>query len=110
MRAGYLNQRIAVEYKSGAVDPVFGGEQITWIELTKAWANVSEINSAESVNSGLRASIRTITVTTRWIPGLTSDMRIRSLSDGKILQIVSLAQMPKRRGWNIVCDEYSVEP
>ena len=105
MRAGSLDRRVTIEQKSVTRD-IYGAEVTSWSTFSEVWAEVREVNSSEKVIDRLRTMTRIITVTTRYVSGVTTDMRVR-LDDGRYLQIMSLAVIGKKLGWSMICDEYS---
>lgn len=109
MRAGKLDRRIYIEAKSVARDATYGSEQITWTTHAEAWAEVKDRladSSDERVAQGQRIATRSTRVTLRWIAGVTSDMRVRLKSDGRLLQIVAIAEIGRREGLQLACEEY----
>lgn len=108
MRAGLLNQRITFQRKQVARDPLYGAEVITWVDYATTWANVNEQRAMERVLNNERVATRVALVTTRWVAGVTSDMRIRIDADVRYFQITSIAEQRKRIGIVFMCEEYSV--
>ena len=106
MRAGRLDRRVTIERKSVTRDD-YGAEIITWTTFAEVWAEVREINSVEKVIDQLRTMSRLTMVTIRWLPGVTTDMRIRVNQDGRILAITSLAEIGRKAGWTMACEQYS---
>lgn len=106
MRAGRLDRRVTIEQKTITRDD-FGAELVTWSTFAEVWAEIRDVNSTERVVEQLRTVSRLTMVMIRWLPGLTSDMRVRIPSDGRTLQIASLAQVGRRVGWSLACEEYS---
>ena len=108
MRIGLLNQRISFERKYSTRDPNYGTEVVKWDTVATVWASVNEQNANEQVGSNVRTSTRSVNVRCRWVPNITSDMRVRDIGSNRVYQIVSLAEMRKRLGLNLVIEEYSV--
>ena len=108
VRGGQLNQRVVFERKVVVQDDDFGTELVRWDTVTTVWANVTESHTVESVAHNIRTTTRSISVRTRWVDGITTDMRLRDSDSGRLYQIVSLAEMRKRLGLNLVVEEYSV--
>jgi SPP1 family predicted phage head-tail adaptor len=106
MRAGRLDRRVTIERKTVTRDD-YGAEIITWSTFAQVWAEVREVNSVEKVIDQLRTMSRLTMVTIRWVPGVTTDMRIRVDQDGRILAITSLAEIGRKVGWTIACEQYS---
>lgn len=105
MRAGALDQRVTIEARSSTQDE-YGAPIVGWVIFAHVWAEVREIHSSERVIEQVRTMSRIISITLRYVPGVTSDMRVR-LADGRYLQIRSLAVIGKKTGWSMLCDEYS---
>lgn len=108
MRAGKLNERVYFEKKLVVRDPDFGTETFTWVAHATAWGNVSESHATEFVANSERTVTRVVKVRTRWVPGVTSDMRIRQDTTNRLFQITSIAEMFKRLGLDFIVEEYSV--
>lgn len=107
MRSGRLNRRIVIERRRVSRDPSFGSESITWSTFAERWADVRDVNAVERDTGPLRTVTRITTVTVRWVEGLTSDMRVKLVSDGRLLAITSIVEMRRREGQQLVCEEYS---
>lgn len=108
MRAGRLNERIYFEKKLVVRDAAYGTETFTWVAHATAWGNVDETHATEIVANSERTVTRVVKVRTRWVPGVTSDMRIRQDTTGRVFQIISIAEMRKRLGYDLIVAEYSV--
>lgn len=106
MRAGELDRRIVIEAKSVTRDPDYGAEVVSWVTFAERWAKVRDVNAVEREGAGLRTITRTTLITIRWLDGLTSDMRV-TLTDGRVLEIVSLVEIGRKVGLQLVCEEYS---
>lgn len=106
MRAGRLNRRVTIQSKSVTRDPDYGAEVVTWVTYAERWAEVRDINAIERAAAGLRTITRATMVTVRWVGGLTSDMRVL-LDDGRILAITSIAELRRKEGQQLACEEYS---
>lgn len=107
--AGSLDRRVVIEKKTVTRDATYGSEQITWTTHAEAWAEVKDRltdSSDERVAQGLRIATRSTRVTVRWISGVTSDMRVRLKSDGRLLQIVAIGELGRREGLQLACEEY----
>jgi SPP1 family predicted phage head-tail adaptor len=106
MRAGRLDRRVTIEYKTVTRDD-FGAEIVSWNTFAEVWAEVRDVNSVERVIDQLRTMQRLTMVVVRYVPGVTTDMRVRINSEGRLLQITSIAQIGRRLGWSFACEEYS---
>lgn len=108
MRAGTFNQRVTVERKYTAREANFGGEKVTWVTHVADWpVSITEHSGVETLRQEQRVMTRRIIVQGRWLPDVTTDMRLRD-SDGRIYQIVSAVEVQLRRGLTLTCEEYSV--
>ena len=108
MRAGTLNERLFFEKKLVVRDPDFNTETFTWVAHATAWGAVMEVNGIELVANSQRTLTRVVRVRTRWVPGVTSDMRIRQDTTSRVFQITSIAELRKRLGLEFTVQEYSV--
>ena len=108
MQAGQLYQAVTIEQKSVVRDADFGSEKIVWIPFAaNIRANASDLHGAEAVRQNLRVGTRGVKVSMRWRPGVTTDMRIRD-RDGRLFQIISIAEIQPRRGLDVLCEEFTV--
>ena len=106
MRAGALDRRVTIESKTVTRDD-FGAEVIAWATFAEVWAEVRDISSVEKVINEARTMARLTMIRTRYVSGVTSDMRIRLNTDGRVLQITSMAEIGRRLGWSFLCEAYS---
>ena len=106
MRASRLDRRVTIESKTVTRDD-FGAEVVTWSTFAEVWAEVRDVNSVEKVVDQLRTMTRLTMVTTRYVPGVTTDMRVRVNGDGRLLAIASLAEVGRKLGWSMACEQYS---
>lgn len=108
MRSGLLDQRITFERKYITRDADFGTERVQWDAVATVWANLHEAHLGEAVANSERTAAREATVRSRWVPNVTSDMRIRDTENGRVYQIVSVVEARKRLWLDLVVREYSV--
>ena len=108
MRSGLLDQRITYERKFVTRDPDFGTERVQWDAVATVWAAFHEAHAAEAVANKERTVTREVTVRSRWVPNVTTDMRIRDVENGRVFQIVSRVEARKRLWLDLVVQEYSV--
>lgn len=106
MRAGSLDRRVTIESKTVTRDD-YGAEVVSWSTFAEVWAEVRDINATERVADQIRTLTRLTMIKTRYVSGVTSDMRIRLNEDGRVLAIVSMAQIGRRLGWSFACEQYS---
>lgn len=106
MQASKLRRVATIQQKSVSQDSSYGSEQIAWTTFATVRAEVRDTIADERVSDSVRTLTRRTVVVIRWLSGLTSDMRI-TLDDGRVFQIVSIAELPKKVGWTILCEQYS---
>lgn len=106
MRAGSLDRRVTIESKTVTRDD-YGAEVVSWSTFAEVWAEVRDVNATERVADQIRTLTRLTMIKTRYVSGVTSDMRIRLNEDGRVLAIVSMAQIGRRLGWSFACEQYS---
>lgn len=114
MNIGDLDQRIRIESKQVAVDPDYGTQTITWVTHATVWAQVQDVlpsKSAEAQANGLRISRNPCRIRTRYLAGITTDMRVVLLSRGnQVLQIVAgPAELGRREGLEFMAEDYSTD-
>lgn len=107
MQAGHLYEVITIEQKSVVRDADFGAEKIIWVAFApNIRANCTDLSGAETVRQGLRVGSRAVKVTIRWRPGISTNMRVLQ-SDGRLFQIVSAMEIPRKRGYELLCEEFT---
>lgn len=77
MRAGRLNTKILIESKTEVIDSV-GDVTETWSTFADTWAEVRTQSGKEFINARQAHSELTHVVTTRYISGVTSKMRVNN--------------------------------
>ena len=108
MQAGHLYEVITIQQKSVVRDANFNSEQVSWVSFAaNIRANCTDMSGSEAVRHGLRVGTRAVKVTIRWRAGITTDMRVLQ-SDARIFQIISAIEIPRKRGIEMVCEEYTV--
>ena len=110
MQAGTMDKRLLIEKKIVTKNPDFGNEVITWGEFVATNGAAVDIlrPKEESTISGIRLLTRPCAITIRYRPGITTDMRITILDRDRLLQIVSIAEIGRRRYLSLMCEEFSV--
>lgn len=106
MQAGYLYEPIVIQQKSVARDTDYGGEAVSWTTFHSCRANCTDLSGAEAVSQGLRVGERAIKVTIRYRTGITTAMRVQQ-NDGRFFQIVAAVEIPRKRGLDLHCVEYT---
>lgn len=109
MQSGLLYELMSIQQKSVTKDAEFGSEVIAWVDLYgNIRGNTTELNGIEVIKEGMRVMRRRINVTIRYRTGVTTDMRVKLIMGGRILQIVDSIEIPRRRGLVLTCEEFSV--
>lgn len=111
MDLGPLDQRILVERKTTTKDPDYGTEVVTpWVEVATLWASMQDVlpSKAEEAGDGIRVLTRPCRIRTRYVTGITSDMRLTWLERSRVMQIVSgPAELGRKEGLEFMAQEYS---
>lgn len=112
MRAVTLDQRIRIEIKQVTQDTDYGTQNVAWVEFATVWAEVQDVlpsSSAESQAAGIRIEKRPARIRTRYLAGVSSDMRVVLLNrDNRMLQIVSgPAELGRKDALEFMAEEYS---
>jgi SPP1 family predicted phage head-tail adaptor len=110
MTTGSLDRRLLIERKVVTKDPDFGSEVVAWAEFATVWGSAVDVlrPKEESTASGIRLLMRPCAVEIRYRAGITTDMRITIIERGRLLQIVSIAEVERRRFLSLMCEEFSV--
>jgi SPP1 family predicted phage head-tail adaptor len=105
-----MDRRLLIEQKVVTKNPDYGNEVITWTELAVVWGSVTDIlrPKEENTTAGLRLLTKPCAIQIRYKAGITSDMRITILNRDRLLQIVSVAEIERRRYLSLMCEEFSV--
>lgn len=112
MKAGKLNRRVSIEYKSITVDATYGTQSVSWVLLETVWAEVQDVmpSRSESVRLGMQVARDQTRIRMRYRNDITPDMRIVVHGDSDVVhQIVGgPAEIGGRKvGIEIVCERYS---
>lgn len=111
LTAGQLDTLIVIEERLGEQETTLGTYQYVWDEFATVWAEVRDVlpSKAETNDEGSIAARRGSRVRMRYLPGLTSDMRI--LIDEVAYRIVSgPAEIGERReGMEVMIERYTTE-
>lgn len=110
--AGALDRRIAIDTKSVTRNPDYGTEVVSWTTLATVWASVEDVakttpGGGEDVKLNERVVTLPVQIRLRYRSDLRTDMRVRLLDRNRTLQIVSIAEIGRRDGLMLVCEEYS---
>jgi len=112
VRAGTLDRRVSIEYKSIEQDADYGTEVITWIRLALVWANVEDMlpSRSEAVRSGLEVARNQVRIRMRYRDDITSDMRIivHGRNGDVAYEIVAgPAMMGRQEQLEMVCEKFT---
>ena len=94
MRAGRLNTKLLIESKTEVIDSV-GDVAETWSTFADVWAEVRTQSGKEFITAKTTHSELTHVVTTRYISGVTTKMRVNN--DGTYYDILSVFDPTTRR-------------
>jgi SPP1 family predicted phage head-tail adaptor len=111
MDIGKLRDRISIEQKQVARDPVYGSEQVTWVEVARVWGDAEDLigKGRESVSQSLKLSTQPVRVVIRFRNDLTTDMRCKVTNRGdRLLLIRSIAELGVREGSELICENLTV--
>ena len=75
MKAGRLRERVTLERKVVTRDS-YGSEVITWTFFAERWAQVTPLSGREYVSMRQAQSDITTRVSMRWLPGVSTAMRL----------------------------------
>lgn len=121
LKAGELNRRIRIEYKSATQDATYGTETIVWRSLVNAPgsptvaasipAQVQDVlpGRSEAVRQGLEVARNQTRIRIRYRSDVDAGMRIVVLGDSEeVFQIVGGPSMLGRKeGLEMVCERFS---
>lgn len=99
---GKLRERVTVQIATGATNAL-GETVLTWSDSTAFWASVEGVSAREALAANQQEVTITHRVRTRYIPGLTQQMRFAWR--GRTLDIVSLLEHGNRSEHECICEE-----
>lgn len=108
MRAGMLRDRVRIERKSATQDSSYGSEVVSWVEHATLAAGISDVGWRERITANVRVGVRTSVIRTRYVAGVTSDMRVVDLASGRVMNIVGLKEYVARNGLELTCEDDTV--
>lgn len=109
--SGRRDKQLAIERRTVTRDPATGAQVPTWSTLVSpVWAEIIESATAgdEGQASNVQTAARPTRVRINWRPGLDATMRLR-LADGRLLQIIGMAELGRREGIEFACKGWSHE-
>ena len=106
LRAGDLRESVIIQVATQATN-AYGESTATWNVFATRRAAVEGLTASEAMLSQELATIATHTVRFRYVPGLTSGMRViwTSRSPIRTLDIVSVTEKNNREEHSLVCKE-----
>lgn len=94
MRAGQLRHFISIELNDATTQDSLGGIEPSWKTYHRGWSNVVELAGRELEFARQRAPNSTFQINLRFIPNVTTDMRIRH--DQRLLNIENVNNVGER--------------
>lgn len=111
LRAGALNRRCRIEYKSVTQDPHFNTDIPVWVPLATLWCELQDIlpSRSEAVKNGVELAANQTRVRMRYRTDITSSMRLVALQPVEtVYQIIAgPAIIGNREGLELVVEKYS---
>lgn len=105
------DEPFVIEQRTRTQDPVFGTTiEGGWTTFAEGMAEVQDILAGQTERYGdsIALATRPCRVTTLYIDGVTSDMRV--IARGRTMQIVrGPAEIGRREGLEMVCQDVSTE-
>jgi head-tail adaptor len=110
--AAARDRRVRFEKKSVTRDPDFNSEVVTWVPAdapSEVWASVLDAlqSSSEASVPGLRLATGQTKVECMFRTDIDRTMRIVLLDRTRILQIVDIAEIGRKGGLQLACEEFS---
>lgn len=101
-----LRRRVLVERPVTQQDPDYGSQQTTgWVPVGTWWAEVLDVIGKEATQDSMRALTRPSRVRMRWTDKVDPTMRLTV--DGRVMQIVGIAEIGRRDGLELLVEQYS---
>lgn len=106
MRAGDLRESITIESPTQTVN-AYGESTATWAPFATRRAAIEGLTANEVMLSQQLATVATHTLRFRYVPGLTSAMRVvwTSRTPPRVFDIVSVTERNNREEHSLVCKE-----
>lgn len=110
--AGLLDRRVLIERPVRTSDDYGGATVTTWQTVDTVWASVVDqllFNAAEaSVGGGdLRQRTLPTRVRIRYRNDITTDMRLTIVDRSRVMQIISISEMGRADGLEMMAENYS---
>lgn len=111
MDIGTLDRRIRIEVNTPTTDANYGTPVASWSTFATLWANVQEVlpSKSEGQSEAIRIAQRPARVRTRYVTGITSDMRVIYLDrSDRVMQILTPpVEMGRKEGLEFMVADYS---
>lgn len=108
--ASRLRHRVDIEAPTTVRDPATGAQSTTW--ATVSTVRVELIESATGNDEGLQGGVATYARPSRVRMWYRTDMnttRRLNLGNGRLLQIIGVAELGHRQGLELACKEWAHE-
>jgi len=110
VKIGKLDRRILIERKAVTQD-AYGAEVVSWSTLATVWGSalddLGSKSGMEKNREGIRVLEKLTRVVIRYRSDITSNMRIVLVDRSRVMQIVSIAEVGRREGTELMCMEFS---
>lgn len=106
LRAGDLREAVVIQSPVQATNS-YGESTVTWASFATRRAAVEGLTASEQMLPQELSTVATHTVRFRYVPGLTSSMRLiwSSRTPSRTLDIVSVTEKNNREEHSLVCKE-----
>lgn len=109
--AGQLDRRVRIERKVITRDQQYRSQVVSWVTLATVWAQVLESSTAASSNPGegeaVNAYARPTRIRMRYRGDVDTTMRVNL--GGRLYQINGTAELGRRDGLELACQEWAHE-
>lgn len=108
--AGLLNRRLLIERPVRTSDDYGGATATTWETVATVWASVVDqllFNAAEASNTDVRQRTLPTRVRIRYRNDITTDMRLTLADRSRVMQIISISELGRGDGLEMMAENYS---
>jgi SPP1 family predicted phage head-tail adaptor len=102
MESGKLDREIVILHNISTTADSLSTPGETWVPYCKPWASVRYLKSSQRLLAGKETSERTIIVKTRWIDGVSEEMRI--VFEGRTYRISGFAPDYRADSTEFTCE------
>ena len=108
-----FDRRLLIEQKSVARDAAFGSEVITWTTLAQVWGSALDVlntkkSGGEHIVEDMRVYMQPCRVVIHYRADITTDMRVTLTDRSRVMQIVSVAEIGRRKFLELMCEAFTV--